>query len=443
MFQAFLAATPKHPIIAQALLNTEEYFLSKFNILNKATDQAKSTNHEVNAIKMSELMLGQTHGNIGGNLLAHAICTFQKIPYQDCLSTGALKGDMCVDSVFTSNTSTSGYPHVTQLFYEKSLSKIRLKYKHRGAIIGGGIFPEDRHACEYVVIERTTGTILFYSRTYDAHLNQYCLVAWAFLPLKHLPTLRGTQIPKIVHVFGPYKKLTSQYWREANPAFAVKRWTPKEARDFLPDIALELFPNFLYAPCNRSLPDSVVGAMFSTAVMYKYGGIWTTTETKHAREFLPATWMMPYQTLNRKSGDFHTWLQQASDRSLPSSRVKCFYDNDGLRGVGIEANHPALHLAMRTMLQTCQNLGTPVAEFSNVVFESLSKLTQHICTTPGAAVRRLVEPNALGQVFRNDVLQHRRRLWGSRKAHGKNSWQDQNIQVVAALWRQRQMQTKA
>lgn len=366
LFQAFIGATPRHPAIGLALLKTLEYY------------EAKNAN---NRRKMESLTLWAKHNNIGGNLLARAVCEFAKISegqMRKCLNTAAFAphqdevsgrpecrhqdpkcihlwfGDVWLH-VLNDTAGASGIPggyagpyseaiarrfnngvlnctigsvacqHTTQIFMESSLANTEQEnvktwgYDDEGLVVGrqGHLGPESAiPQCSYVAIDRHYEAILMYSRTYSADWKQFCLVAWAKLPASSLPVLRGSDIPKIIHIVGEWTKFTYEWWAAANPGYAVQRWTPPEIRFYTGTHMLyanqHVSSLIEYLPdCNidalKTLTDDDIMRIFSIIILHKYGGILTTPkgdlQSNHP-VFDPAT-SRDFSKLKQKSGKFH------------------------------------------------------------------------------------------------------------------------------------------
>lgn len=314
LFHGFLAAAPRHPAIGLALLKTLEYY-----------DARAAKNYR----KMEELTLWAKHANIGGNILARAVCEFANVPndkMQNCLHVGAFAGyeneirrdagsglqDPGWSGDVWLHTLPGGYneaiakrfnngtlnctigetvcQHNTQVFLESSKANIDREksitwgHDNEDIIVGRqGYLGSEKMVppCSYVAVDRHYDSILLHSHTFSADWSQFCLAAWAILPPNSLPVLKGSAIPKIIHIVGGWTKFTYEWWSAVNPGFAVQRWTPPETRfftgtqqntqggsllEYLPDCEPEVL---------QSLTDDDVMRIFSMAVMHKYGGVLT------------------------------------------------------------------------------------------------------------------------------------------------------------------------
>jgi len=264
-FQAFLGAAPNHPVIAAALQTTLTYYRA----LAKRDLQ-----------KMSDMMAGFPTQNIGTALLIHAFSYYSKVAANT--TVGPLSPDLK-----QSQTMMHDDGHISQIFLESSFSALDETWNTNQIIVGRDRSSNQKQPphCEYVVVDRDTKTVVFYSRSFAGVEDQFCLVSWTVLPPQALPNLTGTSIPKIIHVIGDNNLIlgegstsgTHKEWILANPQFAVKLWTRPEIEYYIKHNYLhEHYPVSPLSSLWAKLSFADIKTLFAHAIMYKYGGILVT-----------------------------------------------------------------------------------------------------------------------------------------------------------------------
>jgi len=259
LFQAFLGATPRHPLIKAALRATVAYY------------EAVGRGDHSTAMRLTG---GFEHGNIGTSILMTVFTNFSGLTP----TTGVLSTAMNI-----SQTTRHSKEHVSQMFLESSLSRYDKTWKLPldGAVLGHDDkgdrgFPPH---CEYSIGDRDTKTVIFMSRMF-ANVPHFlpCLVAWEVFPdlykQNKLPALRLSHIPRIIQMVGD-TEVNGDYedWLGGNPKFGVKMWTPVEVDLFLADML-----NAPLSPVSSSLPltnliKPLRIKLFSIAILKKYGGV--------------------------------------------------------------------------------------------------------------------------------------------------------------------------
>jgi len=335
-FQAFLAAAPRHPLIRAALDNTLIYYRAL-----ETKDDSKT----------KLLMGGNKHGNVGTALLLYAFCNYAKVAADT--KTGPLSADLKAEQTIHHSDG-----EISQIFLEASLSSLDKTWDTHETAVGrdnkgsNGLPPH----CEFVVVDRDTKTVIFFSRTYAGLERQFCLVMWVVFPQENLPNLPGTRIPKILHVIGESADVgTYDQWKDANPNYAVKRWTPDEVRHYL-EVYYPVSPSVLrtfrssatisealqlvFFKYTETLSDEECIAMFSHAIMHRFGGILVTPSSAEAVTSV-RTWPMINASLN--SSGF------------------CMFDKAGLMAVAAEPEYKAFKTTMDFFITRLRSLPNDAA----------------------------------------------------------------------------------
>jgi len=318
-FQAFLGAAPGHPVIRNALQRTLLYYRAK---------------HSDDKEQMEELMLGFHHGNIGTALLLGAFCNY----------TGEVKN---ATSGPLSPNMTQGQTmyhadgHVSQIFLEASLSSLDASWDNHGYVLGrdpNGSLMQPPH-CEYVVVDRDTKTVVFYSRTYASGEDTFCMVAWLVLPREAFPRVNGTNIPRILHIVGDDSGVGNYHkWEIMNSHWAVKLWTQPETRYFI----RQLFPDHIQnSPFLENLSQDEFDSLFSYAIMNMYGGVLALP--RDAKSFITLSY----------------WPNQTNVSSY------CLFDEVGVVAALAEPHHHGLQKIMKMITVLAElTLGENAAQFT-------------------------------------------------------------------------------